>query len=129
MIVDRTTGNGGATHDATTLIDQEYANISAGNVDAATALFAPNAIVWQGGDTTAVGTAQIHKLIAGATAMGFTATRVSSVTVRGYSATAYLSTPVSSHPILLVYQLREGKIFREWDFEICQTTPFNTARP
>lgn len=129
VIVDRTTGSGGATHDATTLIDQEYENISAGNVDAATALFTPNAVVWQGGDTTAVGTVQIHKLIAAAKMGGFTAARTAPVTVNGEFATTYFSTPASSNPVLGVFQLRDGKIFREWDFELGQTAPFDTARP
>ncbi len=129
VAVDRLTGGGGATHDATALIDKEYAYVSAGNVNAATALFTPDAIIWQTGATAAKGTAQIRTLIASAKPSGFTATRIAPVTVQGQFATTFFSTPLLSNPVLGVFQLRDGKIFREWDFELGRNTPFNTAKP
>lgn len=130
VAVDRLTGGGGATQDATTLIDKLYANISAGNADAAAALYTPDAIVWNAGGLfrTYSGMAEIRESLQGSNYY-YTATRSAPVTVQGPFAATYFSSPQSKAPILIVFQLRDGKIFREWGFQLGTTKPFDTAKP
>lgn len=128
VAVDRLTGGGGATHDAATLIDKEYALISAGNVNGALALFTPDAKVFHGPGTPYAGTAQIRSTIEDAKTSGFTATRIAPVSVHGQFAATYFSTPVVSAPVLTVFQFHDGKIFREWDY-VLGSAPFAAAQP
>jgi hypothetical protein len=132
VAVDRLTGGATptATNDATTLIDNELAYTSAGNVNAALALYTPDATVWRDGGVPFTGTVQIRNLIKVANGWGpFAATRIAPVNVAGAWATTYYQRPYLNKPVLAVFQLRDGKIFREWDFGLAKTNPFTTHPP
>ncbi len=133
VVVDRTTGTSSATSDATTLIDNLFGDVSAGNVASASALFTSDAVVWQSGSTQATGMAQIRKQIAGAKPSGFTITRTAPVSVRGDIAVTQSNAAASVAGMhwrgIDVFQLRNGKIAREWDFEFGATAPFDNAVP
>lgn len=129
VIVDRYAGGSSATENATTLIDKVYSEVSAGNVTAAAALYTPDAVLWQGPGDFYTGTTEIRHAVEGAKTIGFTATRIAPVTVQGEYATTYFSTPMAAAPVLTAFQLKDGKIFREWDFVLGGTTPFETAQP
>lgn len=129
VLIDRYTGGSSTTHDATTLIDHLYADISAGNVNAATALFTSHAIIWEGDGTQVTGTDDIRALMIEAKSVHATATRVAPVAVYGNFAATYEQDNVLSGPAVSVYQLRDGKIFRWWSWELGTNKPFDTTQP
>lgn len=132
VAVDRTTGGSSATKDATTLIDNLFAGVSAGNVAAASALYTSDAILWQSGSTQAIGTAQIRTQIAGAKPSGFTMRRTAPVSVHGDIAVTQSNAAATAANArwrgIDVFQLRDGKIAREWDFEFGATPPFDNSK-
>lgn len=132
VLVDRYTGGNTATQDATTLIDEFSAASSANDGKAAAALLTSDAVLWSNGTTISGRTAIANEI---ATTPGLRVERTAPVTVEGDFASTFTSfsasvAGVTDAPTVTVYQLKDGKIFRLWDFALGVTPPFNsTATP
>ena len=134
VIVDRYTGGGGAVENATNVLDNFYAVTSspAGHDSAAVMpLFTSDAVMWTNGNKY-VGAGQISNAIGGTPDL--TVKRIAPVTVWGDFASTYVQFKLLSAgingPMLETVQLKNGKIFRLWDFALGVTPPFtNTAVP
>ena len=129
VLVDRYTGGGGATHDATTLINKVNAAWNTGDGKAAATLFTNNAVIESMGDTM-VGPKAIGQAMVGAHAMQFHVERVAPVTVNGDFATSWFKITgvgIDRYPVLTVFQLKDGKILRQWGFGVGLTLPFTNA--
>lgn len=131
VLVDRYVGGGGATQDATSLIDRF--NAAATNDGAAvSALLTSDAVLWSA-ETPIVGAKAIANQIANTP--GLLIERVAPVTVKGNFATTFIrfsavGGAIKNAPMLMVTELKDGKIFRIWTFALGETTPFNnTATP
>ena len=129
LLVDRYTGGDTATQDATTLIDGFGAASSAHDGEAAAALLTSDAVLWSNG-TTISGRQAIADEIA--TTPGMRVERTAPVTVEGEFASTFstFSVPVAGvdrAPMITVYQLKDGKIFRLWDFALGVTPPLDSA--
>ena len=125
VLVDRYTGGSTSTENAATLIDK--VNRAYDNVDtnAIGALYAPNAVLVSLG-TTYTGIDAIKAVAR----EDFTPTRVAPVTTDGEFATTFvrLSKGTTVGPTTLsVFQIRNGKIVRQWNFEPGATAPFDNA--
>jgi ketosteroid isomerase-like protein len=116
VLVDRYTG---PEHDATTLIDDFNAALSAGDADAVAALITNDFVMRSLGETLTAD----QFLGVGSVA----AERIAPVTVEGDFATTYVTVSEVANPIVSVYQLEDGKIFRLWGFELGSTPPFDNA--
>ena len=130
VLVDRNTGSG-ATHDATTLIDKFNAAASANDAKAASALLTFDVEVWMPSGSKIVGPKGFATYALGP---GLYVQRTAPVTVEGDFATTFAEYRTAESgglgKLLTVYQLREGKILREWIFELGTTKPFaNTVIP
>jgi hypothetical protein len=130
VLVDRYAG-GGVTHDATTVLDNFYAAVSSpAHTDATTVtpLLTSDAVFWSDGNKF-VGAKRIGNEIAGTP--GLHVQRIAPVTVWGNFATTYVrfSVPVAgiNGPMVEVVQLKDGKIFRLWDFALGVTPPLTNA--
>jgi ketosteroid isomerase-like protein len=122
VLVDRYAGGGGATQDATTLIDDFNAAITAGDADAVAALITSDFETW----TTGSDLYTADEFLARATSpLG--AERIAPVTVEGDFATTYVTVSAVANPLVAVYQLEDGRIFRLWGFELGSTPPFDNA--
>lgn len=132
VLVDRYTGGGGATHDATTLIDKWQTASTAHDGPALTALLASNAVQWFDGSTLSGPKAILNGIM---TDPGLRIERTAPVTVEGNFASTFASITapsfgVSQLPMVEIYQLKDGKILRQWVFVLGTTAPFtNTATP
>lgn len=128
VLVDRYTGGGGATQDATTLIDNFNAAGSANDRKAAAALLTSNAVMWTNG-TTITGAKAIANEIA--TTPGLHVERTAPVTVNGDFASTLVNFSALGGaikgPMVNVFQLKDGKIFRMWLFALGVTPPFTNA--
>lgn len=128
VLVDRYAGGGGATQDATALIDKFNAAGNAGDASALVALVTSDVVMRSEGS-----------VITGAQALGGAATvasfqglrveRIAPVTVEGDFATTFLraTQPGSVRTMLAVNQIKDGKIFRIWGFDLGVTPPFENA--
>lgn len=129
VLVDRYTGGGGATHDATTLIDNGSAAWNTGDGNAAATFYTNNAVIDSLGDT-AVGPKAIGQAMVTAHAMQFHVERVAPVTVNGDFATSWFKITgvgIDRYPVLTVFQVKDGKILRQWGFGVGLTEPFINA--
>jgi hypothetical protein len=131
VLVDRYAGGGGATHDATTLLDDFNATGATNDGAAASALLTSDAVMWSA-ETKIVGRKAIADQIA--TTPGLLVERVAPVTVKGDYATTFIKFTaggvIKNAPMIMTVQLKGGKIFRIWTFALGQTAPFNnTATP
>lgn len=126
VIVDRYTG-GGVTQDATTLIDDVSTAFTTGDANAIPSLYAKGAVIRSiGAGETYTGVNAIRALADGS----FTVERVAPVTVNGEYATTFarLSAPgYGSALSISVFQMKDGKIVRQWNFVPGQTAPFDNA--
>ncbi len=121
VLVDRYAGGDSATQDATTLIDDFNAALSAGDVDAVAALITNDFVMRSLGETLTAD----QFLAAGGPVPS--AERIAPVTVEGDFATTYVKVSAVANPLIAVYQLEDGKIFRLWGFELGSTPPFDNA--
>ncbi len=125
VLVDRFSGGGSVTHDATTLIDEFNAAGNAHDANAAAALFTSDAVMR---------TAVVGETIVGAEAIGRAAAdpvnprseRAAPVVVDGDFATTFIRFG-SNKPVVVTFQLKDGKIIRIWAFEPGVTPPLNNA--
>jgi hypothetical protein len=126
VLVDRYTGGDSATHDATTLIDKVSVATSTGDAQAIPSLYATNAVMRSiGAGETYVGVDAIRALADGS----FTVERLAPVTVEGEYATTFMriSAGYETTTSISVFQIKDGKIVRQWNFVPGQTAPFDNA--
>jgi hypothetical protein len=127
VVVDRYAGGNSATQDATTLIDKTSTAFSTGDAGAIDSLYAKGAVIRSiGAGETYAGVNAISPLADGS----FTVERVAPVTVNGEYATSFmwLSAPgYGSAMSISVFQIKDGKIVRQWNFVPGQTPPFDNA--
>ena len=135
VLVDRYAGGDTATQDATTLIDKFSAAVSANfsadssaseTARAVGALLTSDAVMWSNGDTFSGRDAIV-------TEIAYTPLRVARtapVTVNGDFASTFSTFSVrglvDETPMVTVFQLKDGKIFRFWNFGLGVTPPFDT---
>jgi SnoaL-like protein len=127
VIVDRHTG-GGATEGATTLIDELNTAYSTGDPSAIPSLYASNAVIRSiGVGETYAGVSAIRPLADGS----FTVERIAPVTVNGEYATTFvkLTDRVGQRAAtsFSVFQIKDGKVVRQWNFVPGKTPPFDNA--
>lgn len=128
MLVDRYTG---PQADATALVDDLTAAWTAGDAAAIQDVYTADAIVvdaWGGQMTRTSG---ILADLATAHALGFQVERIAPVTVEGDYASSFFrySTPAGEEGTLAtIFQLRDGMILRQWDFEPGVTAPLTNTR-
>jgi predicted SnoaL-like aldol condensation-catalyzing enzyme len=127
VLIDRYTGGNDATHDAKTLIDKLNVAFSTGDAKAIPSLYATNAVMRTiGVGETYVGVNAIRALADGS----YTVERVAPVTVEGEYATTFvrLSAPGYGTGVTIsVFQIKDGKVVRQWNFVPGQTAPFDNA--
>jgi hypothetical protein len=132
VLVDRYTGGDTATEDATTLLDDFYAASTAHDGQALSARLASGAVFWTDGTTISGPKTIVNEIL---TTPGLKVERLAPVTVEGDFASTFIAftIPVAGldkAPAAEVVQLKDGKIYRVWDFGLGVTPPLdNTAMP
>ena len=129
MIVDRYTG---PEADATALVDDLTAAWGAGDVSAVQDVYTTDAIVVTAWGSQFTRLNQIMAEVPAAAAIGLEFERIASVTVEGDFASTFLSYRTAAGEegtVVSVYQLQDGKILRQWDFEPGVTAPLDIAAP
>lgn len=120
-LVDRYAGTDPAA-EATAMVDDWNAALSASDADAVAALITSDFEIWTtGGDLYTA-----DEFLALATSP-LEAERIAPVTVEGDFATTYVKVSTVANPLVSVFQLKDGKIFRLWGFELGSTPPFDNA--
>ena len=125
VLVDRYTG---PEHDATTLIDDVAAAWSAGDSLAVTPLYTADAVLVSARGDSYAGPRSITFAVEDAAAAGMQLERIAPVTTEGDFATTFVSYTDEAGgygTLLTVFQLDEGKVARQWDFELGATPPFD----
>lgn len=127
VLVDRYAGGSSATEKAATLIDKSNLAISTGDKAAISTFFAKDAVIRSiGAGETYTGVNAIRNLADGS----FTPERVAPVTMHGDFATTYVHlTAVTGEEgtTLSVFEIKDGKILRQWNFRAGVTPPFDNA--
>jgi ketosteroid isomerase-like protein len=129
MLIDR---YGGAESDtATALVDDVIAAANAEDLDAMASMYTADAVLVDGGGDRGLAS----EIFRGDTQIRATFERVAPVTVEGDFAATYVRLTWrpgqergAGGTILVVYQLRDGKIAREWQFLPGVTKPFDNAK-
>jgi SnoaL-like protein len=130
LLANRYTGGGGATQDATTLIDKFNAAASANDAKAASALLTFDVEVWMPSGSKIVGPKGFATYALGP---GLRVQRTAPVTVEGDFATTFVSFTLPGMQAgqqghaAMVFQLASGKILRAWSFQLGVTKPFDNA--
>ncbi|HXH98309.1 MAG TPA: nuclear transport factor 2 family protein [Gaiellaceae bacterium] len=125
VVVDRYAGGSSATDKATTLIDKSNAAFSTGDQNAISAFFAKGAVMRSLGETYS-GLPAIRGLADGS----LTPERVAPVTMHGDFATTYVritAAGIQAGTTLSVFEIKDGKILRQWNFAAASTPPFDNA--
>lgn len=127
VIVDRTTGGNSATEKAATLIDKSNLAIATGDKNAISTFFAKGAVMRSiGTGETYAGLNAIRNLANGS----FTPERVAPVTMHGGFATTYVRLTTAggqTGTTLSVFEIKDSKIVRQWNFQAGVTPPFDNA--
>jgi hypothetical protein len=132
VLVDRYTGGDTATEDATALLDDFYGAASAQDGKALAARLASGAVFWTDGTTISGPKKIVNEIL---TTPGLKVERLAPVTVEGDFASTFIAFTVPAAgldkaPAAEVIQLKDGKIYRVWDFGLGVTPPLdNTAIP
>jgi hypothetical protein len=125
VLVDRYASGDSATQDATTLIDDLNAAFSTGDANAIPSLYASNAVMRsiEVGETY-TGVKEIRAL-----AGCCTIERLAPVTVEGEYAMSFmrLAAPDATVMSISVFQIKDGKVVRQWNFVPGETPPFDNA--
>jgi hypothetical protein len=98
---------------------------STGDKNQISALYAKDAVIWSM-VATYTGVGAIRKLADGS----FTPERVAPVTLHGDFATTYVkltAVGVEAGTTLSVFEIKDGKILRQWNFAAGTTPPFDNA--
>lgn len=126
VLVDRYAGGDSATQDATTLIDDLNAAFSTGDANAIPSLYASNAVMRSFGVGETYAGVKAIRTNAGCC----TIERLAPVTVEGEYATSFMRIAAPGWPTVMsisVFQIKDGKIVRQWNFVPGQTSPFDNA--
>ena len=129
VLVDRYAGGGGATPDATRLLDNFNTALNAGDATALAGLLAPNVEARSLGDTM-VGAQPIANGLAKAHSdAGLHVERIAPVTVEGEFATTFqrYTEAAGSGLMQSTFQIKDGRILRFWSFQPGATPPFENA--
>ena len=126
MLVDRYTGGGGATQDATALIDDLNAAFSTGDANAIPSLYASDAV------QRSIGVGETYTGVKAIRALAgcCTVERLAPVTVEGEYATTFMRIAAPGWPTVMsisVFQIQDGKVVRQWNFVPGETPPFDNA--
>lgn len=127
MIVDRYTG---PEADATALIDDVSAAWNGGDVAAIQDVYTTDAIVVSAWGSQMTRMSGILDSLATAQNIGLQVERIAPVTVEDdYASTffSYSTTGGEEGTLTTVFQMQDGKIVRQWDFELGVTPPFEIA--
>ena len=127
VLVDHYSGGGSSSQNATTLIDNMNAAVSSGNANATVGLYSKNAVIWAEGSRFATGSKAIHAAVLDAKLSQYRQERIAPVTVAGDYAATFDKMSLDPVPALDVVQIKNGKIYREWLFDLGQTKPFDNA--
>jgi len=123
VLVDRYAGTD-PTAEATALIDDFNTAVSTSDWDTLATLVTSDFEMRSLGDTF-VGADEL--VAAGSVGGKITVERIAPVTVEGDFATTYNTVSGLLGPMVSVFQLKDGKIFRIWSFELGSTPPFDNA--
>lgn len=129
MLVDRYTG---PEYDAATKIDDAATAWSSYDVEGVKALYTPDAVLVTAWGSSFAGTAELVGNVASARSVGFDVERIAPVTTEGDYATTFMRYHTAAGDegtVVSVFQLRDGKILRQWDFEPGVTAPLTDAVP
>ena len=126
VLVDRYAGGDSATQDATTLIDDVATAISTGDANAIPSLYASNAV------QRSIGVGETYTGVKAIRALAgcCTVERLAPVTVEGEYATSFMRLAAPGWPTVVsisVFQIKDGKIVRDWHFVPGETPPFDNA--
>lgn len=134
VIVDRYAGGASPTENATTLLDKTLAAWNTGDTRTIATLYTSDAVFSWGGDSytgpAAIG--QAAAALYGGGASRFHVERVSPVTLDGDYAVTWgrvTSLGVDNIPVLQVFQLKNGKILRQWGFAVGSEPFANPVTP
>jgi hypothetical protein len=124
LLVDRYTGSDSATKEATTLIDNVNTAFTTNDASALPTYFASNAVIRSLGQEY-VGLNAIQSLASGT----WQVERIAPVTVNGEYATTYLRLTAGDQAgtSVTTFQIKDGKIVRQWGFALGTTSPFDNA--
>lgn len=133
IVVDRSTGTSSPAQETTTLVDELNAAWSAGDASAVAASFARGGVAQLQGHTFEGATTIGNHAATASGFAGFRIARAAPVSVSGEFAATFAEYRYGGSSrlgtLLAVYQLREGKILREWTFKLGATEPFANAAP
>lgn len=130
VLVDRYAGGSSATENAATLIGKAEAAFSTGDANAIATLYTSDAVIRtsDGGLYSAQEFAQLATSTRGVLRVE----RIAPVTLNGDFATTWeqvtssAGTEASQQPLLSVFQLKDGQILRQWNFDL-YVEPFANA--
>jgi ketosteroid isomerase-like protein len=129
LVVDNVTGGNSATQDATAVIDDFNTAVTAQDGTTAMTMMTPEVIAWVDGSVVGGANMWASKISSTPT---LTVERIAPVSVEGDYATTFagFSVPAQGQEpttFLMVYQLRDGKIARLWQFLPGQSVPLDNA--
>ncbi len=128
VLVDRYTGGGGATQDATTLVDDLATAVTAGDAKAISGLYASDAVFVTAGGDRFVGRKDVTNVVMAPSSFDLHLERIGPVATEGDFVTAFVHYSDGMEGTeLTVFQLKDGKIVRQWAFEVGLTPPFDNA--
>ena len=127
----------GRSKDSTSLVDRRNAVWNKGDTSAVASLYAPSAVLTFLDSSTYVGRAAITAQIKEAYLCKNHTRRLSPVSVHGNYAATFMSDSSSSKEAscqftatyLAVYEIKAGKVVREWYLMPGYTSPLNNAAP
>ena len=127
MVFDNYTGGDTATQDATSLIDDVNTAFTTNDAAALASYYAPDAVVRSLGlnDEEYTGIAEIQSMASGT----WQVERIAPVTVEGEFATTFvrLHAGDQSWTGVETFQIKDGRIVRQWSFALGETAPFDNA--
>lgn len=128
VLVDHYTGSPSA---AEQIVDRFATVWSSGSGAGASTIYAPTAVEKAFDGSTITGSAALGALIQQAGTIDLKVERLTPVSVSGEFVSTFvrLGSTTGSNTILLVLQVRDGKIVRQWNFTPGLTQPFDNIQP
>ena len=131
VVIDNYTGGDSATSDATALIDDFSAAASANDGATAMTMMTDDAVLWSNGDVITGKEAWADAID---TTPTLTLERIAPVSVEGEYATTFARYGVPGAALepatfVMVYQLRDGKVARQWAFLPGVSEPMDNIAP
>jgi ketosteroid isomerase-like protein len=128
MVVDRYTG---AEADATALVDDVAAAWSSYDADGIRAGYTTDAALVTAWGSSFTGMDELIGNVETSMSMGFDVERIAPVTVEGDYAMTFMRYSTSAGEegtLATIFQLRDGMVARQWDFEPGVTVPLNNTQ-